>query len=88
MTIKGIGQYFAMNIIKKRDAFGGFISKKQLLEVWKFDEEKLALISDFVSVDPNLIKQIISLPIFCLFHLHITTKLFLKLKKKKVGGIT
>jgi competence protein ComEA len=58
MTIKGIGQYFAMNIIKKRDAFGGFIYKTQLLEVWKFDEEKLALISDFVSVDPTLIKQI------------------------------
>ncbi|MES2588597.1 MAG: helix-hairpin-helix domain-containing protein [Bacteroidota bacterium] len=58
MTIKGIGQFFAKNIIKQRNALGGFISKKQLLEVWKMDEEKLSLLDEFISVDPNLIKQI------------------------------
>lgn len=57
-TIKGIGGFFAKNIIKHRNSIGGFISKEQLLEVWKFDEEKLKSIDKFITIDPNLIKKI------------------------------
>jgi DNA uptake protein ComE-like DNA-binding protein len=58
IKIPGIGSFFAKNIIKRRDALGGFISKKQLLDVWKMDEEKLNSIDKYISVDPSLIKQI------------------------------
>lgn len=58
MKIPGIGAFFAKNIIKRRDALGGFISKNQLLEVWKMDEEKLKSIEEFISVDETLIKKI------------------------------
>ena len=37
---------------------GGFISKEQLLEVWKFDQEKLDIIAPNISVNPNLIQKI------------------------------
>lgn len=40
--IKGIGAFFAKQIIKKRDELGGYYTVQQLLEVWKVDEEKLA----------------------------------------------
>lgn len=58
MTIKGIGAFFAKNIVKKRNELGGFRSKDQLLEIWKFDQEKLDGISEFITVDPTLIRQI------------------------------
>jgi competence protein ComEA len=58
IKIPGIGSFFAKNIIKRRDGLGGFISKNQLLEVWKMDEEKLNSIDKYISIDPSLIKQI------------------------------
>lgn len=58
MKIKGIGSFFAKNIIKKRDALGGFISKEQLIEVWKMDSEKLYQIENFIEVDPDFIRKI------------------------------
>jgi competence protein ComEA len=57
-TIKGIGAFYAKTIIKYRNSLGGFHSKEQLLEVWKFDSEKYAAIEKFVSVDPSKIKKI------------------------------
>jgi competence protein ComEA len=58
ISIPGIGEGFAKGIIKKRDALGGFISKNQLLEVWKFDQEKLTSIEEYIKVDPTTIRQI------------------------------
>lgn len=58
MTLKGIGEFFAKNIIKTRNALGGFVNKQQLLEVWKFDQEKLALIEDKIEVNAKHIRQI------------------------------
>jgi competence protein ComEA len=58
VSIPGIGSYFAKNIIKRRDALGGFINKKQLLEVWKMDEEKLTAMEEYISIDPSLIRPI------------------------------
>lgn len=57
-SIKGIGPYFAKNIIKYRNALGGYYSKEQLLEVWKFDKEKLDAIQTFIQVDPSSIRKI------------------------------
>jgi competence protein ComEA len=40
--VKGVGPFFAKQIVKYRDAMGGFHNERQLLQVWKVDEEKLA----------------------------------------------
>ncbi len=51
LTIKGIGPFYAKNIIKYRNLLGGFVAKEQLMEIWKFDQEKYASIEKFVEVD-------------------------------------
>ncbi|MGV3629964.1 MAG: ComEA family DNA-binding protein [Bacteroidota bacterium] len=58
MSLQGIGEFFAKNIIKTRNALGGFVTKQQLLEVWKFDTEKLAQIEEKIEVNPKNIRQI------------------------------
>lgn len=58
MTIKGIGAFFAKNIVKRRNELGGFRNENQLLEIWKFDQEKLDGILPFIKIDPALVKQI------------------------------
>ena len=58
LTLKGIGPFFAKNIIKKREELGGFINKEQLLEVWKMDLEKLKLIESLIEINPDLIRKI------------------------------
>ncbi len=40
--VKGVGPFFAKQIVKYRDALGGFHDERQLLQVWKVDEEKFA----------------------------------------------
>lgn len=41
MSLNGIGPYYADKIISYREDLGGYISDVQLLEIWKFDSEKL-----------------------------------------------
>lgn len=55
LSLPGIGPFFAKNIIKKREELGGFISKEQLLEIWKFDEEKLSSIQELIKIDATAI---------------------------------
>jgi len=57
-TIKGIGPFFAKSIIKQRNALGGFYKKEQLLEIWKFDEEKLKSIENHITIDATKIKKV------------------------------
>jgi DNA uptake protein ComE-like DNA-binding protein len=57
-SIKGIGPFFAKNIIKQREKLGGFISKQQLLEVWQFTPEKLTEIESSIQVNPSYLKKI------------------------------
>ena len=57
-TIKGIGAFFAKSIIKYRNQLGGFYSKNQLLEIWKFDQEKLKAIEDKIIINKLLLTEI------------------------------
>lgn len=57
-TIKGIGPFFAKAIIKYRNSLGGFYSKQQLMEVWKFDQEKYDIVEKFTTVDEASVKKI------------------------------
>lgn len=56
--LPGIGPFYAEKIIEHRDKLGGFVNKNQLLEIWKFDEEKLRQIEEWIIVRPNEIKKI------------------------------
>ncbi|HIP32932.1 MAG TPA: helix-hairpin-helix domain-containing protein [Crocinitomicaceae bacterium] len=47
-VIPGIGPFFANKIVEQRDELGGYISKEQLLEIWKFDQEKLDAIDEYI----------------------------------------
>ncbi len=58
INLKGIGAFFAKQIIKKRDELRGFISKEQLLEVWKMDQEKYDLLVEQIEINPELINKI------------------------------
>ena len=58
LAIKGIGPFFAKNILKRRDQLGGFIQKEQLLEVWKMSPDKVEELTPFITIDPQAIKKI------------------------------
>lgn len=58
LAIPGIGPFFAKNILKQRENLGGFISLNQLLECWKFDDEKLAVVKPYMKVDPSLVQKL------------------------------
>jgi DNA uptake protein ComE-like DNA-binding protein len=51
LSIKGIGPFYAKQILKRRNELGGFYQKSQLLEVWKMDQERFEIIKDFITVD-------------------------------------
>lgn len=57
-TIKGIGPFYAKAIIKYRNELKGFAEKEQLMEVWKFDQEKFNSVEKCIVVDPSKIKRV------------------------------
>ena len=58
VEIPGIGPYFAKKIVEHRNALGGYVGREQLLEIWKFDEIKLAEIESFIFISPTEITRI------------------------------
>lgn len=58
VSLKGIGPFYAKTILKYRNQLGGFYSANQLLEVWKFDEEKLNTIIAAIEIDTSNINKI------------------------------
>ncbi|MGQ0827026.1 MAG: helix-hairpin-helix domain-containing protein [Bacteroidota bacterium] len=58
LKLKGIGTFYAKTIINYRSSLGGFVAKEQLMEVWKFDQEKFDQIKDQVTIDNSKIKKI------------------------------
>ena len=58
MNIKGLGPFFARQIIKYQQQLGGFVRKEQLLEVWKMTPEIYAQIQDKISCESSEIKQL------------------------------
>lgn len=58
VKIKGIGNFFANQIIKRRIQLGGFYYKEQLLEVWKLDTTVYNKIEPYIKVDTFLIDKI------------------------------
>jgi competence protein ComEA len=58
LKIKGIGPFFAKNIIKRREQLGGFLNENQLAEVWKMTPEKIEEIKQFILIDPLQVKKL------------------------------
>ena len=56
--LKGIGSSFAKRIVKYRELLGGYVSKKQLLEVYGFDKEKYDLVSPHIVLDATRVIKI------------------------------
>jgi len=46
--IPGIGPYFAARMVQYREQLGGYMGKEQLLEIKRFDNEKLASIDAYI----------------------------------------
>jgi competence protein ComEA len=57
-SVKGIGPFYAKTILKFRNALGGFHSKEQLMEVWKFDQEKYNALEKYITVDDSKVMKI------------------------------
>lgn len=58
MEVKGIGPFFAKQIVKTREKLGGFVGVEQLMDVWKMDDEKYAAIVPNVIVNPAAVRKI------------------------------
>ncbi len=58
LEVKGIGPYYAKNILIYRQKLGGFYSVSQLLELYKMDSVKYLSIMNSFTVDPSKIKKI------------------------------
>jgi competence protein ComEA len=56
--VKGIGAFYAKSIIKYRQQLGGFAFKEQLMEIWKFDQDKFNAVKDYIIVDESEIRKI------------------------------
>jgi DNA uptake protein ComE-like DNA-binding protein len=56
--LRGIGPYFARNIVNYRRLLGGYVSKTQLLEVYGMDSAKYAGISDRIRISQGGIEKL------------------------------
>lgn len=52
--IKGIGDFYANKIVEYRRELGGYLNKQQLLEIWKFDNEKLNQIENNIKIEAEV----------------------------------
>jgi competence ComEA-like helix-hairpin-helix protein len=57
-NLKGIGPFFAKQIIKYRDRLGGFASKEQILEVWKMTIETYDKLIPLIEIDKSKIRKL------------------------------
>lgn len=49
-ALPGIGGWFASKIIEHRTALGGYSYKEQLMDIYRFDQEKYAALADLIVV--------------------------------------
>lgn len=49
-ALPGIGGWFAVRMIEHREVLGGYSYKEQLMDIYRFDQEKFDALSDLVTV--------------------------------------
>lgn len=52
-ALPGIGGWFASKMIAHRKALGGYSCKEQLMDIYRFDQEKFDGLSDLITVSPD-----------------------------------
>lgn len=52
-ALPGIGGWFAKKMIEHRKALGGYSYKEQLLDIYRFDQEKFDALKDLITVSPE-----------------------------------
>ncbi|HLV41352.1 MAG TPA: helix-hairpin-helix domain-containing protein [Brumimicrobium sp.] len=57
-TIPGVGPYFAQEIIKIRESYGGIIFADQLLDIYKMDEDKLEEILPYLIINKDEVNKL------------------------------
>lgn len=60
--LPGIGGWFASKIIEYRNSLGGYSSKEQLLEIYRFDQQKYDALDDLVTVAEPYVYPLWALP--------------------------
>jgi competence protein ComEA len=56
--IKGIGDYFARQIVEYRIKLGGYYRIEQLLEIYKMDSSRFYPLVPYLEVNPNAVRKI------------------------------
>ena len=79
--VRGIGPVLSKRIIKYRDMIGGFLEKKQLLDVYGLDEERYEQIKDQIIVDSETVQR---LNIFSLSADSLSNHFFISHKNAKI----
>lgn len=54
-ALPGIGGWFARKMIEHRDALGGYSCKEQLLDIYRFDQEKFDGLKDLITVSAEFV---------------------------------
>ena len=60
--LPGIGGWYASRIIKYRSSLGGYSSKEQLLEIYRFDQQKYDALKDLVTIKEPYVYPLWTLP--------------------------
>ena len=60
--LPGIGGWYASKIIEYRNSLGGYSSKEQLLEIYRFDQQKYDALKDLVTIKDPYVYPLWSLP--------------------------
>lgn len=55
--VYGIGPYFAGKIVEHREKLGGYLSKKQLLEIWNFSDSMLTQLDSTLIISTVKLKK-------------------------------
>lgn len=50
-ALPGIGGWFASKMVEYRTRLGGYSYKEQLMDIWKFDEQKYSALEDLVTIN-------------------------------------
>ena len=54
-ALPGIGGWFASKMVEHRKVLGGYSYKEQLMDIYRFDQEKFDALSDLVTVSPEFV---------------------------------
>lgn len=61
-ALPGIGGWYASKIIEYRSSLGGYSCKEQLLEIYRFDQQKYDALKDLVTIKEPYVYPLWSLP--------------------------